>query len=71
MRSNLKRIYVHGISDDEAMKKLGVASKLNADWGALIGSARPRPRNAPTTGLRQITTRSASARPSISTNRYL
>jgi NTE family protein len=32
---NLKRINVHGISDDEAMKKLGVSSKLNADWGAL------------------------------------
>ena len=32
---NLKRIFVHGISDDETMKKLGVSSKLNADWGAL------------------------------------
>ncbi|MGE0281649.1 MAG: patatin-like phospholipase family protein [Rhizobiaceae bacterium] len=32
---DLKRIYVHGISDDEAMKKLGVSSKLNAEWGAL------------------------------------
>ena len=35
MSLGLKRIYVHGISDDEAMKKLGVSSKLNADWGAL------------------------------------
>ncbi|MBX4870101.1 patatin-like phospholipase family protein [Rhizobium bangladeshense] len=34
--SNLKRIFVHGISDDEAMKNLSVASKLNADWGALM-----------------------------------
>jgi NTE family protein len=32
---DLKRVYVHGVSDDEAMKKLGVSSKLNADWGAL------------------------------------
>ena len=35
MSLDLKRIHVHGISDDEAMKKLGVSSKLNADWGAL------------------------------------
>jgi NTE family protein len=32
---DLQRVYVHGISDDETMKKLGVSSKLNADWGAL------------------------------------
>ena len=32
---DLKRIFVHGISDDEAMRKLSVASKLNADWEAL------------------------------------
>jgi NTE family protein len=32
---DMKRIYVHGVSDDETMKKLGVSSKLNADWGAL------------------------------------
>ncbi|RWO05787.1 MAG: patatin-like phospholipase family protein [Mesorhizobium sp.] len=32
---DLKRIFVHGISDDETMKKLGVSSKLNADWGLL------------------------------------
>jgi NTE family protein len=35
MKLDLKRIFVHGISDDETMKKLGVSSKLNADWGAL------------------------------------
>lgn len=33
---NLKRIFVHGISDDETMKSLSVSSKLNADWGALV-----------------------------------
>ncbi|WP_411969688.1 patatin-like phospholipase family protein [Rhizobium sp. 3T7] len=33
---NLKRIYVHGISDDDTMKNLSVSSKLNADWGALV-----------------------------------
>lgn len=32
---DLKRVFVHGISDDETMKKLGVSSKLNADWGLL------------------------------------
>ncbi len=32
---DLKRIFVHEVSDDETMKKLGVSSKLNADWGAL------------------------------------
>jgi len=32
---DLKRIHVHGISDEEAMRGLGVSSKLNADWGAL------------------------------------
>lgn len=35
MKLDLKRIYVHGISDDETMRMLGVSSKLNADWGAL------------------------------------
>jgi len=35
MKLDLKRIYVHGISDDETMQMLGVSSKLNADWGAL------------------------------------
>ncbi|MBB4228905.1 patatin-like phospholipase family protein [Rhizobium mongolense] len=33
---NLKRIFVHGIADDETMKNLSVSSKLNADWGALV-----------------------------------
>jgi NTE family protein len=32
---DLQQVFVHGISDDETMKKLGVSSKLNADWGAL------------------------------------
>ncbi|GIL03115.1 MAG: alpha/beta hydrolase [Alphaproteobacteria bacterium] len=32
----LKRIFVHAISDDETMRSLSAASKLNADWGALI-----------------------------------
>lgn len=32
---NLKRVFVHGISDEETMRKLGVASKLNADWDLL------------------------------------
>lgn len=32
---DLKRVFVHGISDDEAMRKLSVSSKLNADWEAL------------------------------------
>jgi NTE family protein len=35
MKLDLKRINVHGISDDETMRMLGVSSKLNADWGAL------------------------------------
>jgi NTE family protein len=35
MKLDLKRVYVHGISDDETMRMLGVSSKLNADWGAL------------------------------------
>lgn len=33
---DLKRIFVHGISDDETMRSLSAASKLNADWEALI-----------------------------------
>jgi NTE family protein len=32
---DLKRVFVHSVSDDETMKMLGVSSKLNADWGAL------------------------------------
>ncbi len=33
---DLKRIFVHGISDDETMRNLSVSSKLNAEWGALV-----------------------------------
>jgi len=33
---SLKRIYIHAINDDKLMSNLGVASKLNADWGFLI-----------------------------------
>ncbi|OWV65390.1 alpha/beta hydrolase [Rhizobium sp. R339] len=33
---NLKRVFVHGISDDDTMTNLSVSSKLNADWGALV-----------------------------------
>lgn len=33
---NLKRIFVHSISDDDTMRKLSAASKLNAEWGALM-----------------------------------
>jgi NTE family protein len=32
---NLKRMLIHAISADDIMLKLGVASKLNADWGFL------------------------------------
>jgi NTE family protein len=32
---DLKRIYVHSISDDETMRMLSAVSKLNADWEAL------------------------------------
>jgi NTE family protein len=35
MKLDLKRVFVHSVSDDETMKMLGVSSKLNADWGAL------------------------------------
>ncbi len=42
---NLKRVFVHGISDDETMSMLGVSSKLNADWGALT-DLRDRGREA-------------------------
>lgn len=34
--AHLKRIFVHGISDDDTMRALSVSSKLNADWGALV-----------------------------------
>jgi NTE family protein len=32
---DLKRMYIHAISADDVTIKLGVASKLNADWGFL------------------------------------
>jgi NTE family protein len=32
----LRRILIHGISADEVMVKLGVSSKLNADWDFLL-----------------------------------
>lgn len=32
---NLKRMLIHSISADDIMLGLGVASKLNADWGLL------------------------------------
>jgi NTE family protein len=32
---NLKRMFIHAISADDVTVKLGVASKLNADWGFL------------------------------------
>jgi NTE family protein len=34
---NLKRMLIHSISADDIMLGLGVASKLNADWGFLTG----------------------------------
>jgi len=33
---NLRRLFVHSISADEVMVKLGVSSKLNADWDFLL-----------------------------------
>jgi NTE family protein len=33
--NDLKRLYVHGISAEDEMTRLGVASKLNGDWGFL------------------------------------
>jgi NTE family protein len=32
----LKRMLIHAISADDLMVKLGVASKLNADWSFLV-----------------------------------
>ena len=32
---SLRHILIHGISAEEEMTRLGVASKLNADWGFL------------------------------------
>ena len=31
----LKRLFIHRISADAVMKKLGASTKLNADWGFL------------------------------------
>ena len=33
--NDLRRLYIHGISAEDEMNKLGVASKLNGDWGFL------------------------------------
>ena len=33
---NLRRLFVHSISADDVMVKLGVSSKLNADWDFLL-----------------------------------
>jgi len=33
----LRYIYIHSIRDDDAMSRLGVASKLNTDWAFLTG----------------------------------
>jgi NTE family protein len=33
--NDLRRLYVHGISSEDEMTRLGVASKLNGDWGFL------------------------------------
>ena len=33
---SLRRLFVHSISADEVMVKLGVSSKLNADWDFLL-----------------------------------
>lgn len=33
---NLKKMHIHGISDDEVMTELGATSKLNADWDFLL-----------------------------------
>jgi NTE family protein len=46
----LKRIFVHGIADDEIMRKLGVSSKLNADW-AMLTDLRDRGRERATEWL--------------------
>jgi NTE family protein len=34
--NRLRRLLIHSISADEVMKKLGVSSKLNADWDFLL-----------------------------------
>jgi len=33
--NDLRRLYVHGISSEDEMTRVGVASKLNGDWGFL------------------------------------
>jgi len=33
--NDLRRLYIHGISAEDEMTQLGVASKLNGDWGFL------------------------------------
>ena len=43
MALDLKRVFVHAVSDEEVMKQLGVSSKLNADW-ALLTDLRDRGR---------------------------
>ena len=32
----LNRLYIHSIAADKVMKKLGVSSKLNAEWDFLL-----------------------------------
>ncbi len=49
---NLKRIHVHSISDDETMRMLSAASKLNADWDALV-ELRDRGRQCADAWLRE------------------
>ena len=46
----LKKMIIHAISADEVMPNLGVASKLNADWGFLIYLRDQRPRPVPRHG---------------------
>ena len=43
MALDLKRVFVHAVSDEEVMRQLGVSSKLNADW-ALLTDLRDRGR---------------------------
>ena len=35
-RDRLKRVLVHSVAADNVMTKLGVSSKLNADWDFLL-----------------------------------
>jgi len=48
----LKRIFVHSIADDETMQGLSAASKLNADWDALV-ALRDRGRQCADEWLRE------------------